>query len=50
MVPLLGNIEEQEKIVMLYKDYLSRVAEVSLIKSESEAKINQIVNSVWESC
>ncbi|MDD5322316.1 MAG: restriction endonuclease subunit S [Methylococcales bacterium] len=49
MVPLLGNIEDQEKIIMMDKKYLSRVTEISSIKFESEAKINQIINSIWES-
>jgi hypothetical protein len=46
MVPFLGKIEEQEKIVAMYKKYLSRISEVSSIKVESETKITQIINSI----
>lgn len=49
MVPLLGKIEEQENKITMYKKYLSRVAEIFLIRSESEAKIDKLINSIWES-
>jgi hypothetical protein len=49
MVPLLGNIEEQEKIVILYKKHLARIADISSIRTESEIKIDKIINSIWES-
>jgi len=49
MVPLLENIEEQEKIVMLYKKHLARIADISSIRTESEIKIDKIINSIWES-
>ena len=49
MVPLLGKIEEQENIITMYKKYLSRVTDISLIKLESEAQITKLINAIWAS-
>jgi len=49
MVPLLGKIEEQKNINTMYNKYLSRISEISSIKSESETKIAKIINSIWTS-
>jgi hypothetical protein len=49
MIPLLGKIEEQENIITMYKKYLSRVTDISLIKSESQANTLKLINAIWES-